>query len=151
MHRPSGATIAARGCSKQDLPLRFSSLQEQCDFKSWWASMCTQGPEEVIAGRTKKNLKSSTHQWWVLVAAQACCGLVNINSPLSYSAPPAAAAWQFPVKWQLARLHHVPQSNERRGDEVKGTHYLLTANAFLHSHNVYCLSFTRSKIWMSPH
>lgn len=88
LHMPSGATITARECSKQDLPLLFSTLQEQLDFRSWWASTCSLRPGEVI---DVCNKEKKTHQCQVRVA-QYRPSVVSLTpavfNPLSYFLPP---------------------------------------------------------------
>lgn len=59
MHRPSGATITARGCSKQDLPLWFSSLQEQRDFQELMGICVHTGAQGSHCWQAKKIKHSS--------------------------------------------------------------------------------------------
>lgn len=88
LHMSSGATITARERSKQDLPLLFSTLQEQLDFRSWWASTCSPRPGEVIAVCNKEK---KTHQCQVQIA-QYRPAVVSLTpavfNPLSYFFPP---------------------------------------------------------------
>lgn len=123
VHMPSGA---ARGCSEQDLPLCFSSLQEQHDFRSWWAFACSRGPGEVITvydTQKKKLISGKYREQYGLAVVSLTPAVFN---PVSYSLPPNHQ--QLP----LGNFHRNDNSlttiifyNQTRREELKLLVYLL--------------------------
>ena len=72
-------------------------------------------------GNNKQGKKS--HQWWELVAVQACCGVFN---PLSYSSPRHQQQLSLDIFHRNENsLNSIVKSNQSGGGEVRGTCYLL--------------------------
>lgn len=101
---PSGAAITARGRSEQDLPLRFSSLQEQHDFRSWWASSHAEG------GPGKPSLSGGEKKRGELISGTSGkeCGPAVV---------PLTPAVFNPVSYSFPRRHQQPPlDNFHRND-----------------------------------